>query len=56
MTLNSATAIACSNIAFIKYRGNSDQHLRLAANSSLSMNLADLTVQATVEFIPTLAE
>ncbi len=56
MTLNSAAAIACSNIAFIKYWGNSDHRLRLAANASLSMNLAALTVQAAVEFIPTLAE
>ena len=46
----SATAISCSNIAFIKYWGNTDQHLRLAANSSLSMNLADLTIKARVHF------
>ncbi len=45
-----ATAISCSNIAFIKYWGNTDPELRLAANPSLSMNLADLTVTATVQF------
>lgn len=45
-----ATAISCSNIAFIKYWGNADHELRIAANPSLSMNLADLTVTATVQF------
>ena len=49
-----ATAIACSNIAFIKYWGNQDHALRLAATSSLSMNLADLTITACVEFDPNL--
>ena len=47
-----STAISCSNIAFIKYWGNADPELRIAINSSLSMNLADLTVTATVEFAP----
>lgn len=47
-----STAISCSNIAFIKYWGNADHDLRIAINSSLSMNLADLTVTATVEFAP----
>lgn len=46
------TAISCSNIAFIKYWGNTDHELRLAANPSLSMNLADLTITATVQFDP----
>ena len=50
-----ATAVGCSNIAFIKYWGNSNQTLRLAANPSLSMNLADLTIKATVHFDPDLA-
>ncbi len=44
------TAISCSNIAFIKYWGNADHELRIAANPSLSMNLADLTITATVQF------
>lgn len=44
------TAISCSNIAFIKYWGNADHALRIAANPSLSMNLADLTITATVQF------
>ncbi|MFQ5576378.1 MAG: diphosphomevalonate decarboxylase [Anaerolineae bacterium] len=47
-----ATAAACSNIAFIKYWGNADHRLRLAASPSLSMNLADLTVTASVTFDP----
>ncbi len=46
------TAIGCSNIAFIKYWGNADHTLRIAANPSLSMNLADLTITATVQFAP----
>ena len=50
MTINKATAIGCSNIAFIKYWGNVDQALRIAATPSLSMNLADLTITATVHF------
>ncbi|RME50195.1 MAG: diphosphomevalonate decarboxylase [Caldilineae bacterium] len=54
--MQKSTAIACSNIAFIKYWGNADHTLRLAANSSLSMNLADLTVTATVAFDPALPE
>jgi diphosphomevalonate decarboxylase len=45
-----ATAIACSNIAFIKYWGNRDNALRLPANASLSMNLGDLHTTTTVAF------
>ncbi len=44
----SATARAHSNIAFVKYWGNRDHHLRLPANSSISMNLADLHTTTTV--------
>lgn len=43
-----ATARAHSNIAFVKYWGNRDQRLRLPANSSISMNLADLHTTTTV--------
>ncbi len=46
------TAISCSNIAFIKYWGNIDHTLRIAANPSLSINLAELTITATVQFDP----
>jgi len=49
-----ATAVSCANIAFIKYWGNLDHKLRLAATPSLSMNLADLTIRATVHFEPSL--
>ena len=45
-----ATAIASSNIAFIKYWGNRDAQLRLPMNDSLSMNLDALFTQATVQF------
>jgi diphosphomevalonate decarboxylase len=45
-----ATAVAHPNIAFIKYWGNRDDELRLAANPSLSMNLGDLYTTTTVTF------
>ena len=43
-----ATARANSNIAFIKYWGNTDDTLRLPANSSLSMNLDGLYTETSV--------
>ncbi|MBQ6502455.1 MAG: diphosphomevalonate decarboxylase [Flexilinea sp.] len=45
-----ATAIAHPNIAFIKYWGNRDDALRLPANGSISMNLAELHTQTSVSF------
>jgi diphosphomevalonate decarboxylase len=45
-----ATAIACSNIAFVKYWGKRDEALRLPLNSSLSMALSQATTTTTVEF------
>ncbi len=45
-----ATAIACANIALIKYWGNRDPGLRLPSNPSLSMNLAGLETRTTVVF------
>lgn len=45
-----ATARAHSNIAFVKYWGNSNHQLRLPANSSLSMNLDGLHTTATVQW------
>ena len=45
-----ATAIAPSNIAFIKYWGLKDDLLRLPANGSISMNLSNLLTTTTVEF------
>lgn len=46
------TAIAPSNIAFIKYWGRKDETLKLPSNSSISMNLSGLTTTTTVEFSP----
>ncbi len=51
-----ATAVACANIAFIKYWGNRDQALRLPSNPSLSMNMGGLTTTTTVEFDPALKQ
>jgi len=47
-----ATAIAFSNIAFIKYWGNRDSHLRIPSNSSISMNLGELHSTTRVTFSP----
>jgi diphosphomevalonate decarboxylase len=49
-----ATARAHSNIAFIKYWGNADEKLRLPANPSLSMNLANLYTDTTLRWDRTL--
>ncbi|OGH41633.1 MAG: diphosphomevalonate decarboxylase [Candidatus Levybacteria bacterium RIFCSPLOWO2_02_FULL_36_8b] len=45
-----ATAIAPSNIAFIKYWGRKNEVLRLPSNGSISMNLSNLLTTTTVEF------
>jgi len=50
MPATGATAIANANIAFIKYWGNRDEKLRLPSNASLSMTLAGLETETTVEF------
>lgn len=51
-----ATAIAPSNIAFIKYWGRKDEKLRLPENGSVSMNLSNLLTTTTVEFDPGLKD
>lgn len=52
--MGTATARAHPNIAFIKYWGNRDEAFRLPANSSLSMNLGDLSTTTTIHFDPKL--
>lgn len=44
------TAVAHTNIAFIKYWGKKDSNLRLPYNGSISMNLSNLYTTTTVEF------
>jgi len=50
MSNYTATAVACANIAFIKYWGDRDSSLRLPANGSISMNLEGLTARTRVMF------
>ncbi|MBI2020596.1 diphosphomevalonate decarboxylase [Candidatus Daviesbacteria bacterium] len=45
-----ATAIAPSNIAFVKYWGKKDEILRLPLHGSISMTLSNLLTTTTVEF------
>lgn len=47
-----ATAVACANIAFIKYWGNRDPDFRIPVNGSISMNLEGLHTHTTVSFNP----
>ncbi len=54
MTKNSATAIAHSNIALIKYWGNKDHSLRIPQNGSISFNLDSLYTRTKVLFDPEL--
>jgi diphosphomevalonate decarboxylase len=50
--MQTATALAHPNIAFIKYWGNCDADSRIPANGSISMNLDGLTTRTTVAFDP----
>lgn len=54
MNTQSATALAHPNIAFIKYWGNRDHHLRLPVNGSISMNLDGLFTRTTVTLFASL--
>jgi diphosphomevalonate decarboxylase len=56
MTTNppSATAVACANIAFIKYWGQRDASLTLPTNGSISMNLDGCLTETTVRCDPEL--
>jgi diphosphomevalonate decarboxylase len=50
-----ASAVAFSNIALIKYWGNRDDRLRLPSSGSISMNLDSLFARTQVAFDPGLA-
>ena len=51
-----ATAVAPSNIAFVKYWGKRDEALNIPFNGSISMNLSSLLTTTTVEFSPSFKE
>jgi diphosphomevalonate decarboxylase len=51
-----ATAIACPNIAFIKYWGNRNDQLRIPSNGSISMNLDGLYTRTRVTFLSDLPQ
>jgi diphosphomevalonate decarboxylase len=50
MTLRTATAVAGTNIALVKYWGKRDAALNLPAAGSLSLTLAELGTRTTVTF------
>ncbi len=50
-----STAIACANQGLIKYRGKTDEALRVPSNGSISVCLAALTTRTTVEFSDAIA-
>ncbi len=54
--MQQATARAHSNIAFIKYWGNTDDELRIPVNDSISMNLDSLYTETTVTWDDTLQQ
>ena len=49
--MNSVTALAHPNIAFIKYWGNRDDRMVLPANGSLSMNLDGMLTRTSVAWL-----
>ncbi|MFD3165391.1 diphosphomevalonate decarboxylase [Herpetosiphon sp. NSE202] len=53
---HAATAVACANIAFIKYWGQRDAHLTLPTNGSISMNLDGCLTETTVQCLPEAVE
>jgi diphosphomevalonate decarboxylase len=53
--MEAVTARACANIALVKYWGKRDALLNLPAAGSLSLTLASLTTETTVQFDEALA-
>ena len=48
--MKKVTAVAPSNLAFVKYWGKADFSLNIPSNGSISMNLSNATTTTTVEF------
>jgi diphosphomevalonate decarboxylase len=56
VAVKKATAVAYSNIAFVKYWGHADIGVHVPANPSISMNLDSLSTMTTVAFADHLVE
>lgn len=56
MPAGAATAVACANIAFVKYWGLRDAERTLPYNGSISMNLDACLTTTTVTFDPSFAQ
>ncbi len=54
--MNKATALAHSNLAFVKYWGKRDSTLNIPLNNSISMNLSAARTTTTVSFEDVLSE
>jgi diphosphomevalonate decarboxylase len=56
MQTGKATAVAPSNLAFVKYWGKKDSALRIPTNNSISMNLSNAKTITSVQFDPGVRE